>query len=369
MSRRPVCERQGPRVKVAPSPAIEKPPMTLSTSQLLVQHAYATLTGSLRKNRQTLDPAGPFSWWLRQFDVRLGKPAAAGAQVADGWVEGRTLWLAPSVVQGWLSRHHAARERRQNGWLRLSEAAEAMLIELAAVAVRGQPLDNHDRFALKQALGQYHLTRGVGLELAKGHDIQVLTPASFYDGGNAAHVVATQRRFAADTWGPFLMGLLETAWNARGLPLQETETLRPPSCLPQEDLTIVDRARWVQYVENVVSQRVDTWADSSALAQDMRQGFADLVLPLTRVPSPAFLYERLAHHYRDALLAAGFRLQKVEGWDKVFSSDGSLLADFRFSLVLAALDVIETAGASQPGYEEALMAGWVNVERVAPAID
>ena len=321
----------------------------------LIQHAYARLTTRLLREGKLVDPAGTASVFMRHFDVKLAREGECGSN--DGRVEGRTLWVAPALVAGWLGRHQAARERRVNGWMRLTEAAQAFLIQLAVTAMRGQPLEATDLFGLSHALLSTPVGQRLQVEMQRLYRIQVSSPPAFYSMGEPGAVLATLRAAGQPLPEAWRL-LLEPAWEALGWGgTMDARTL--PDVLPSADATVGERARWIAY--SLATPTLPTMAQVEGDPMTLAQGFVSALAPLlntTPLPPP-FLFENLAHGYRQALETH----PEHPALKTVVDSQGRLSATLRFGCVMAAIDALADRGADTEAYEPALMAGLCNLDR------
>lgn len=324
---------------------------------LLVRHSYMALTTRLMREGNLIDPAGTASILLRHFDVKVGTPENAPA--ADGWVDGRTLWISPGVVSGWLGRHKVMRERRTNGWMRLTDATQAFLIQMMATAMRGRVLDENDLFGLVQAIAKTPAGPRVNHEMKKLSRIEVLTNPSFYSLGEPGAAIHTLKAQTPDGWNEAWKGLFEAAWEARGWG-GTMDNRKLPEGLPERDVSVADRARLIAF--SLSDPHVPNWRGAEVdPAQLVVEGFAHSVAPLVDIQPvcPPFLFENRAHAYRHVVEEAA----KKYAPPKAFSGDGKLKAGTRFGCVMAAIDLLESKGVETVSYEEALVSGLSNLQR------
>lgn len=328
---------------------------TSADAHKLIHHAYARLTTRLLREGALVDPAEVASVFLRHFDVKLVQEGECGPN--DGRVDGRTLWVSPALVAGWLGRHQAARERRVNGWMRLTEAAQAFLIQLAVTALRGQALETTDLFGLSQAVSTTPVGQRLQVEMQRLYRIQVSTPPAFYSMGEPGAVLTTLRSLGQPLPESWRL-LLEPAWEALGWGgTMDSRTL--PDVLPSGDATVGERARWIAY--SLAPPALPPMARVEGDPTTLAEGFVTALQPLlntTPLPPP-FLFENLAHGYRHALETH----PEHPALKPVVDSKGRLNASIRFGCVMAAIDALAERGADTEAYEPALMAGLCNLER------
>lgn len=330
--------------------------MTTPETQLLLDYAYATLTGVQLREGIRQDPAGVITWWLRHFDVKLGKPYQG--QSADAWVEDRTLWVSPQLLSALLSRHKVARERRHNGWMRMSFDVESLLMEMVVVALRGQNLNSDDFFSL-QHLAKEHLGKRM---TDRPHTIQVLSRPSFYQLGEAITVIRSQKELAPQLWNEAWMVLFNEPWEKYGISVAES-TIAIPGGIPEQDQSIQDRARWLKLAASEPS--LPSWQKSEHAIQDVVQGFLASVQPMIdcKPVLPPFCFELRAHTYQEGLKQQGsFSFSAAK--KTLFTQDDQIKPNVRFSCVLEVLEALSQKGiVEQSPYEEALLAGLSNLNR------
>lgn len=326
-------------------------------SPQLVRHAHMSLTTRLMREGVLVDPLGTASVFLRHFDVKMGTPEQA--PMADGWVDGRTLWISPGLVSGWLGKHKVMRERRINGWMRLTENAQAFIVQLMATAMRGRVLSETDLFGLAQAIAKTPLGPRVNQEMKKLYNIDVLTTPSFYMMGEPGAALNTLKAQDPKAWDDTWKGLFEPAWDALGWG-GTMDQRKLPEGFPERDVSMVDRARLIAFslsephIPNLRGYKVDP-------VQMVVEGFTQAIAPLvgTQPPAAPFLFENRAHSYRKAIEDA------ADGYHppKVFTEDGKLKPNARFGCVMAAIDLLEKSGVDTASYEEALVGGLSNLDR------
>lgn len=330
--------------------------MSTSESQLLLDYAYVNLTKVQLKDGARQDPAGPLSWWLRHFDVKIGKPEQS--QSSDAWVEDRTLWVSPQLLSALLNRHKVIRERRQNGWMRMSFDVESLLMEMVVVALRGQSLNADDFFSL-QSLTKKH----IGKRMAdQSHTIQVLSRPSFYQLGEAATVIKTQKILAPQHWHDDWNILFEAPWDKYGISTNG-HSLHMPAGLPEQDQSTQDRARWLNFA--VSTPELPSLQQPETAVQDVVKGFIVATQPLMDCKSllPPFFFELRAHAYQEALKNQSTSSSHAAK-KNIFGQDDQIKPNVRFACVLAVLDLLTQKGLEhQTLYEEALLAGLVNLNR------
>jgi hypothetical protein len=330
-------------------------------SQLLLDHAYASLCGMHLAGGKRTEPAGAASGWLRHFDVRVGTPQGSGE--ADGWAQGRTLWISPELMHKWLTRHQAVRERRANPWVRLSGVAAAFMVELATVGLRGLALSGYDLPLLTTALDNAPMGLLIGRELAQPYAIEVLTPDEFYK-SDALRVAWNQKQLFPQAWSVEWQSVLAKGWARHRMRMMDMEVLAAlPVGAPDEDISIEDRARWLAFAET--EPTLPDWKEhQSNPVAVIRACFLEALAPMLncKQPLPPFLFEAKAYSFRSALAEEGNR-QVGLARNKIFDTDHDIKPAVRFECVLAALDALERLGAEDQGYEEALIAGLANVGR------
>lgn len=320
----------------------------------LIQHATTRLTTRLLREGELVDPAGAASMFLRHFDVALADQGQAGN--ADGRVDGRTLWVSPGLVAGWLSRHQAARERRVNGWMRLTEAAQAFLVQLVLTAMRGKPLVEEDLLALSEAVSTTPLGSRLQLEMKRLYHIQVATPPAFYSMGEPGSVLTVMREIGKPLPEPWRF-LLEPAWEALGWG-GTMDARKLPGAFPSQDATVADRARLVLFsltlpqAPAIGPETTDT---------DISNGFLQAIAPLLtlRPLPPPFLFENLAHGYLAALRQAAGSHPPRALFDPAHRPNPTV----RFGCVMAAVDQVGAVTEATDAYEAALLAGLCNLDR------
>ena len=321
----------------------------------LLTHAYAQLTKRWMREGRLVDPAGDASVLFRHFDVAVAEP---GMVAGDGKTEGRTLWVSALLLDNWLTRHKANRERRMNGWIRMTEAAQAFLIQAALTATRGKPLADEDLPAIREWLARTPLGQRINREMEHLYRVDVAGPPAFYlKGEPQAIFVAQQHR--GDPVSPALEALVLPSWQERGLLLPH-EFEAPASGFPSQDITVSDRARLI--AASLTPPPLPSIEGSTQPGADMVKGFSDALAPLLAIRPlpPAFLFENVAHSYREALEKTAGRLPPKG----VFDPNGSISAHTRFGCVMAAMDALVEAGVEDMGpYEAALLAGLSNLDR------
>lgn len=320
----------------------------------LVHHAYGRSTSWLLRGHERVDPLGPASMLLRHFDVRLAEEGQTGT--GDGRVDGRTLWVSPALVSGWIGRHQANRERRTNGWVRLTETTQAFLVQMVLTAMRGFPLDESDLFSVQSALTTTPLGARLAPEMKRLYRIQVATPPAFYAQGEPGVVLATFQALG-EPLPPLWLALLESSWKALGW--SEAMIGRAlPSALPDQDLSVAQRARLITFC--VRTPEVPPLGTHTSEDEVVR-GFAHAVAPLleARPLPPPFLFESLAHGYLQALKAAAGQHPPRT----LFEEGGRPLASIRFGCVMAAMDALSPFAEDPSLYEGALLAGLCNLDR------
>lgn len=330
-------------------------------SPLLVRYAHSALITRLMREGALIDPLGIASILLRHFDVKLGTPERA--PMADGWIDGRTLWISPALVSGWLGRHKATgRERRVNGWVRMTEATQAFLIQMMATAMRGRILTESDLFGLSQAIANTALGTRVNHEMKKLYAIEILTPPNFYTMGEPGAALSTVKTQLGDDWSeawkPWAE-LFEPAWEARGWG-GTMDNRKLPEGLPERDASMMDRARLIAFslsepeAPNLRGYKVDA-------VQMVVDGFLASVQPLfaTDPIAAPFLFENRAHAYREVVEASAERYAPP----KAFTEDGKLRPGTRFGCVMAVINLLEEKEIDTTSYEEALVGGLSNLER------
>jgi hypothetical protein len=251
------------------------------------------------------------------------------------------------------------RERRTNGWMRLTEATQAFLIQMMATAMRGSALSESDLFGLAQAIAKTPVGPRVNQEMKKLNKIEVLTPPSFYSMGEPGAAIHTLKAQTADGWNEAWKGLFEPAWEARGWG-GTMDNRKLPEGLPERDVSVADRARLIAFslstphTPNLRGAQLDP-------AQLVIEGFAQSVAPFVDIQpvSPPFLFENRAHAYRHVVEEAAERYAPP----KAFTEDGKLKPGTRFGCVMAAIDLLESRDVDTSSYEEALVSGLSNLHR------
>lgn len=325
---------------------------SFSDADLLVRHAYAAATAHLLRDGGLVDPLGAGSAILRHFDVRMASPGQLSG--ADGQVDGRTLWVASELVGQWLDRHRAHRERRVNGWVRLTEAAQAFLLQTALVALRGQPLTEGDLPVLQEALSTTPHGHGVVKELNQRYRIDLATPSELYAAGAPAALLSPLAA-QAQSLGPAWSRLLDAPWRTQG----GDQALREPPLpvgLPSSDLTFEDRARLIQASTAPLS--APSFADNAQATSVLAHGFSQVVTPFAIIKPcpPAFIFETLAHGYRQVVERAAAGTRQLDG-------AGHLRPNTRLACVMSALECLQGKVEHVEEYEAALLAGLSNLQR------
>lgn len=320
----------------------------------LVNHAYGRSTSWLLRGNERVDPLGPASMLLRHFDVRLAEDGQTGT--GDGRVEGRTLWVSPALVSGWIGRHQANRERRANGWVRLTEATQAFLVQMVLTAMRGFPLDDADLFSLQSALARTPYGARLAPEMKRLYRIQVATVPAFYAQGEPGVVLATLQALEQPL-PPLWLALLESSWKALGW--SDAMIGRAlPSAVPDQDLTVAQRARLITF--SVRTPDIPPPGPHTS-EEEVVTGFLRAIAPVleARPLPPPFLFESLAHGYLQALKAAAGQ----HPLRTLFDESGRPLASTRFGCVMAAMEALSPLAEEPSLYEGALLAGLCNLDR------
>ena len=321
----------------------------------LIRHAYAQLTHRLLREGQLIDPAGSASLLVRHFDVAV---AQHGQVPGDGRVEGRTIHVSAVLLDDWMARHKANRERRSNGWLRLTEAAQAFLIQAALTAIRGKVLAQEDLKAVQDWLARTPQGQRINREMEHLYRVELATAPAFYLKGEPQSVFVAQHH-RAEPDDPALEALVFPCWQERGL-LQAREFEAPQPGFPAQDITVAERARLIS--ASLQPPALPSFAGEEKTTAVLVQGFRQALAPLLAIRPlpPAFLFENVAHGYRRALEDAAGRAPNKD----VFDATGALNAHVRFGCVMNALDALQEAGVEDtPEYEAALLAGLSNLHR------